>query len=80
MREMSILFLGSGTVAILILAVPSLAHAYLDPGSGSMLLQLLLGGLAFSAVVLKIYWRRFVAFFGLGRNKKNESEPTDSDQ
>lgn len=42
------------------------AHAYLDPGSGSMILQVLLGGIAGAAVVIKMYWRRFLAFFGGG--------------
>jgi hypothetical protein len=34
------------------------AHAYLDPASGSMMLQLLLGGLAGAAVALKLFWRK----------------------
>ena len=34
------------------------AHAYLDPASGSMMLQLLLGGLAGAAVTLKLFWRK----------------------
>ncbi len=39
------------------------AHAYLDPGSGSILLQLLLGGFAGAAMVVKLYWHRLKAFF-----------------
>jgi hypothetical protein len=39
-------------------------HAYLDPGSGSMLLQLLLGGLAGAGVVLRLFWRRLRARLG----------------
>ena len=48
------------------------AYAYLDPGSGSMLLQLLLGGVAALAVILRFYWNRFLSLFG--RNKKNKEE------
>jgi hypothetical protein len=33
--------------------------AYLDAGSGSLLLQALAGGVAGIAVVGKLYWRRF---------------------
>jgi hypothetical protein len=32
--------------------------AYLDPGSGSLLVQLLLGGLAGVAVAARVLWRR----------------------
>jgi len=35
------------------------AYAYLDPGSGSMLLQLLLGGVAGIAIIFKLYWAQF---------------------
>jgi hypothetical protein len=34
--------------------------AYLDPGSGSMLLQILLGGIAGIAVSIKIFGRRLL--------------------
>ena len=38
------------------------AWAYLDPGTGSMMLQLLLGGIAGALVVGKLYWYRFRTF------------------
>ena len=38
------------------------AWAYLDPGTASMMLQLLLGGIAGAMVVGKLYWHRFRAF------------------
>ncbi len=38
------------------LAVASPAYAYLDPGSGSLLVQLLVGSVAGGLIVLKIYW------------------------
>jgi hypothetical protein len=37
--------------------------AYLDPGTGSMVLQLLLGGIAGAAIVIKLYWQRFLSLF-----------------
>jgi len=39
--------------------------AYLDPGSSSMILQMLLGGVAAVGVALKLYWRRFLRLLGL---------------
>ncbi len=41
--------------------------AYLDPGSGSMLLQLLAGGVAGVAVAGKLYWQRVKRAFGFRR-------------
>lgn len=38
-------------------------HAYLDPGSGSYLLQLLIASLLGGLVVLRMYWSRVRAFF-----------------
>lgn len=32
------------------------AHAYLDPGTGSILLQGLIGGIAGALFVLRVYW------------------------
>ena len=45
--------------------------AYLDPGSGSMILQMLAGGAAAVAVVGKMYWRRLLRLFGI-RKKPGE--------
>ena len=39
------------------------AHAYLDPTTGSILLQGLLAGVAGVTVVLRLYWQRLKAFF-----------------
>lgn len=41
--------------------------AYLDPGSGSMILQAVVGGVAAVAVVGKLYWRRFLGFLRIGK-------------
>ncbi len=51
------------------------AHAYLDPASGSLLLQLLLGGLAGAALVLKLFWHRILNLFGVKRPE--DEQPTD---
>ncbi len=44
--------------------------AYLDPGSGSMLVQLLLGGVAGAAVVVKLGWERFRSLFHASSSKE----------
>ena len=45
--------------------------AYLDPGSGSLLLQALAGGVAAVAVAGKFYWRRALRVL---RIKKTEPD------
>jgi hypothetical protein len=45
--------------------------AYLDPGSGSMILQIIAGGLAAVAVTAKLYWGRLLRFL---RIRKPEDE------
>ena len=47
------------------------AHAYLDPGTGSIIFQALL----VAAFTLKIYWRRLTAFF----SGKKASAPSNED-
>ena len=59
------------TVALI---VPQAAHAYLDPASGSMILQAVIGGVAAAALAFKYYWRRIQAFFGYGSTDEPESE------
>ena len=46
------------TCLIGLLALPAQAHAYLDPGTGSILLQSTLALIAGTAVTLKLYWSK----------------------
>jgi hypothetical protein len=50
------------------------AHAYLDPGTGSMLLQVILGGIAAVAVALKLYWYRILEILGIRKQVETEEE------
>jgi hypothetical protein len=49
--------------------------AYLDPGSGSMLLQLLLGGAAAVGIGFKMTWRRVLRFLHLDRKQSDPETP-----
>ena len=51
--------------------------AYLDPGSGSMLVQLLVGGVAAAGVTARLYWRRITRVF---RRDRPDLSPTDPDR
>lgn len=50
------------------------AFAYLDAGSGSMILQLLLGGIAGAAVFLKLSWKWLVVKLGMRKEEQGETE------
>jgi|TARA_B100000902_G_scaffold291397_1_gene277724 hypothetical protein len=55
---------------IYLLVTFSSAHAYLDPGTGSIIVQALLGLLAAIAVALRLYWHKFLKLIGI-RKKIN---------
>lgn len=57
----------------------SSAHAYLDPGTGSIIVQALLGLLAAIAVALKLYWHKFLKLIGV-RKKINLEEKNKNTQ
>ncbi len=46
---------------------------YLDPGSGSMLLQIILGGVAAVGVTMKMTWRRLLRTLRLRRDDDDQS-------
>ena len=58
------------------LGPPMRALAYLDPGSGSMILQMLAGGVAAVAVVGKLWWRRFLRLFGIRKEPEEQHSET----
>ena len=54
----------------------SSAHAYLDPGTGSIILTALSAALATGAVFIKIYWFKLLTLLGIKKksdiiNKQN---------
>ena len=50
-------------VMVTVLAAEAPAEAYLDPGAGSMLLQVLLGGTAAAGVLVKVFWHSLTMLF-----------------
>jgi hypothetical protein len=59
-------------ILFLLTAVATLdASAYLDPGSGSYILQMLIAGAVGGAYAIKLYWQRIVVFFK-GKSKSQD--------
>jgi len=48
------------------------AFAYLDPGTGSIIIQAILGGIAAGATYCSMYWQKIKDFFNKKNNKKNK--------
>ena len=67
-------------VPLTILAVAAfvLGVVYLDPGTGTMIVQIILGGIAGLAVAGKLFWSQITDFFRdlFGRGKRSPSETT----
>jgi len=61
-----------------IMLIPLLTnHAYLDPGSGSILLQILIGGLLGLAFILRAFWGRIKGFFRRSTNTQEDNHQND---
>ncbi len=58
------------------LLIPQPAYAYLDPGTGSYVLQLMLGALVGMLFAVKIFWRNIRTFVGnfLSREKRADKD------
>ena len=50
------------------------AYAYLDPGSGSMILQAILGFIAAALATVSYYWEKVKTFLSKLFTKKKKSE------
>ena len=48
--------------------------AFIDASTGSLLIQMLTGGVAAAAVVLKMYWRRVRKLLHIGKPEETDSQ------
>jgi hypothetical protein len=65
--------------AMLILVWVDDAHAYLDPGTGSMLFQSLIAAIAGGVFVIKTYWSEFRKKFLSKKASTPKRSESDSD-
>jgi hypothetical protein len=57
-----------------------LAYAYLDPGTGSLILQSIIAIFAGAAVTCKIYWEHIKAFFRIKKSPKKDTNSNDNSE
>ena len=50
------------------------AHAYLDPGSGSLIIQSVIGALAAVGITMKLYWHKIKLKFGGRKSSDPEAD------
>ena len=62
------------TAFLLILVVPGMTEAYIDPGSASFFLQGLLAAILGGLFAIKTYWRRIVKWFRKGNDAGSAAE------
>ena len=73
------MFIFSFTVSLVALMLfPSKAHAYLDPGTGSMLLQGIIAAIAGGLAAIKIFWARIFSSVSrlIGRDSGGGGTPS----
>lgn len=66
----------SPLAAAVVVALHGRTRAYLDPGAGSLVTQMLIAGFAGAAYVLKTRWRKLKRL--LGRQRERDSNPEKS--
>ncbi len=62
-------------VFVMSMAFSTNAYAYLDPGTGSLILQAIIGTVAAAAATAGIYWHKFKSFFS-----RNDHSTEDQDK
>jgi hypothetical protein len=51
--------------------------AYIDPGTGSIIIQALVAAFAGAAIAVRLFWGRILKFFGVKQN--TDEDPSSSD-
>lgn len=76
-KKHSLFFIFSFFLSVITI-YPNVSYAYLDMGTGSYILQIILGGILGGIFWIKIYWMKFKSFFVRLFSRKNNNEKTNS--
>lgn len=66
--------------AVVLVALSSPAYAYIDPGSGSMILQGILAAVAAIAVTAKLWWHRLLVVLRIRKPSSFSSHGSGMDE
>jgi len=64
------------SIIVLLIFYCPVCMAYIDPGTGSLLIQGLIAGIAAGMYALKMYWHRVKTYFS---SKKSDVEENDAE-
>jgi hypothetical protein len=67
-------------IFLTLVAAVTPVHAYLDPGTGSFVLQMLLGGVAGAGLLIKVYWRKLQGVFARNSGAKTGAHDATYDE
>jgi hypothetical protein len=56
-------------IVFLIISAPT-ASAYIDPGTGSLVVQIIIAGVLAASVSIKVFWKKIKAFFTARSSRK----------
>ena len=65
MNILKLLFL-----SLTVILIPVSAYAYIDPGTGGIIVQVILGGIGGLVLFFKLYWKKVKSWF----SKESEEE------
>ena len=71
-KEKSGFFIGIFLIVFLLESMP--AQAYIDPGTGSYMLQVAIAFLVGALLSVKVFWKRIVSFLRGSYSKKNKDD------
>lgn len=61
--------------AVFVLGLPGVTHFYIDPGTGSIVLQAIIGGFAAALVAIGMFWKQIKTFVGRFCSRFKHPEP-----
>ncbi len=64
-------------IATLVFSFSSNAHAYIDPGSGSALMSVIIGLLVAIGITIKTFWYKITSIFGFSKKKPQKKSPSE---
>ena len=64
--------------AVFFFTLPDTSNAYLDPGTGAIIIQAVIGAAVAGSITIAVYWRKVRAFFG-NRFRRGKGIEKDND-